>query len=645
MRYSTSISLSAVLISAFLLCSEPAFAATDTLTFFGWSDQHVKTDGTGEHLMPAIDAMNAMPGTSYPLASDGKVDEPVFVFGLGDITEWPTHAAKDTYNKLITGRLKFPSFDVAGNHDSGGLSPSPTIHDWLTRRHKSLCYTFDAGGVHFVALYSGYDESLNSPAQPITKEALDYLRSDLAKLAEGTPVVVGTHLCFDAITNKDELVDAFGDANVILVLGGHYHKASANQYRGFNFVQLPSPAPGSPDEFTVFRISADRLLAVPFDYRSKEWISNEKKILNVKIKGPVKKNVNEAVLTSKPGATIEIGQEAPDFSLPGVDGRRHSLRDFSEAKILVVVFMCNHCPTSQAYEERIKKLVIDFSDKGVAIVAISPNDPKAVRLDELGYADVGDSFEEMKIHAQNKGFNFPYLYDGDNQIVSRSYGPATTPHVFIFDRERRLRYVGRVDDNERTEKASVHDTGNAIEALLAGRPAPVETTRPFGCSIKWSYKRDSAKKALERWANEDVSLATIDEKGIRSLLKNDSEQLRLVNFWRTRCGGCVAEFPDLIDIHRMYRNRDFELITISMDIPSEQDKVLSFLKKQSASCKNYQSSLENPYELIGKVDWPGIMPYTLLIAPGGRVLSRHEGQIDPLKTKRDIVGFLGRHYK
>lgn len=489
--------LSAVLISAFLLCSEPAFAATDTLTFFGWSDQHVKTDGNGEHLIPAIDGINAMPGTSYPLANDGKVDEPAFIFGLGDITEWPTRAAKDTYNKLITTRLKFPSYDIAGNHDSGGRSPSLTIHDWLVRRHGSLSYTFDVAGVHFVALHSAYDEGLNSPAQPITKDALDYLRSDFAKLAKGTPVVVGTHLCFEAITNKDELIDAFGDANVILVLGGHYHKASVSQYRRVNFVQLPSPAPGSPDEFTVFRISSDRLVAVPFDYRSKGWTFNEKKILDVEINGPIKKNAGETVLTAKSGKTLEIGREAPRFSLPGVDGRRHSLRDFSEAEILVVVFMSNHCPTSQAYEERIKKLAGDFADKGVAIVAISPNDPKTVRSNELGNADVSDSFDRMKIHAENKGFNFPYLYDGDNQIVSRSYGPAATPHVFIFDRERRLRYVGRIDDNERIGKASVHDARNAIEALLADRPVPVEKTHPFGCSIKWSSKWDSAKKASE----------------------------------------------------------------------------------------------------------------------------------------------------
>ena len=122
-----------------------------------------------------------------------------------------------------------------------------------------------------------------------------------------------------------------------------------------------------------------------------------------------------------------------------MDGKVHQLAEYDKAKVLVMVFTCNHCPTAQAYEERIKKLAADYKDKGVALVAISPNDPKAVRLDELGYTDMGDSLDEMKIRAKDKGFNFPYLYDGDKQGVSKAYGPVATPHVFVFDGERKLR--------------------------------------------------------------------------------------------------------------------------------------------------------------------------------------------------------------
>jgi len=260
----------------------------DALTFFAWSDQHVQVDGNGEHLLAAIDAMNALPGRAYPEALGQSVAKPAFVFGLGDITEWPSQAAKNTYEQFITKRLKFPTYDIAGNHDIGGLSPSDTVLNWLIQRHGALRYTFEKAGITFIGLFSEYDETLNNPAQPISKAAIEYLRQVLAKIGKDKPVVVATHLCFDAITNRDEFVGAFGDANVILVLGGHYHKAVVSRYRGINFVQCPSPEPKSAGEFTVLRITEDRLTAIPFNYRENRWATEKTKILDTPIKGPAR---------------------------------------------------------------------------------------------------------------------------------------------------------------------------------------------------------------------------------------------------------------------------------------------------------------------------------------------------------------------
>ena len=345
--------------------------------------------------------------------------------------------------------------------------------------------------------------------------------------------------------------------------------------------------------------------------------------------------------------TLDIGEKAPNFSLPAVDGRNYKLADFAQADILVVIFTCNHCPTAQAYEDRIKKLAADYKDKKVAVVAISPNDPQAVRLDELGYSDLSDSLEEMIIRAKDKAFTFLYLYDGDTQKVTRTYGPVATPHVFIFDKQRRLRYVGRFDDSERFKQVKSHDARNAVDALLAGKEVPVEKTRPFGCSIKWSSKRDSVKETQQRWAKETVSLEMIDADDVRKIIKNDSEKLRLVNIWATWCGACVVEFPELLIIHRMYRGRDFELITISADSPQRKDTALSFLKKQQASCRNYLFSSEDTYQLVeavGRESFDGI-PYTLLIKPGGEIIYRHLGIVDPLELRKAIVEYLGRTYK
>ncbi len=346
--------------------------------------------------------------------------------------------------------------------------------------------------------------------------------------------------------------------------------------------------------------------------------------------------------------TLAIGAKAPDFALPGVDGKIHKLSDYDTAKVLVIVFTCNHCPTAQAYEPRLKKLVADYKGKGVALVAISPNDDKAVRLDELGYTDVGDSLEDMKIRVKDKQWNFPYLYDGDDQKVSKAYGPMTTPHVFVFDQQRQLRFAGRIDNNERdASKVTSRDTHNAIDALLAGKPIQVQTTRTFGCSIKWASKRGSVAESLARWAKEPVTLKPSDLRRIKALLKNDTDKLRLVNIWATHCGPCVREFPEFVTMNRMYRRRDFEMVSISVDGAAKERKVLSFLKDQHASFKNYRYDGTDIYAFIEAVDkdWPGAIPYTLLIKPGGEVIYRHLGLIDPLEVKQAIVEHLGRTYR
>ena len=349
-------------------------------------------------------------------------------------------------------------------------------------------------------------------------------------------------------------------------------------------------------------------------------------------------------------ATLAIGAKAPDFKLPGTDGKTYSLASFAKAKILVILFTCNHCPTAQAYEDRIIKLTGDYKNKDVQLVAISPNDPDAVRPDELGYSDLSDSFEEMKIRHQQKKYNFPYLYDGKTQKTSKAYGPVATPHIFIFDQERKLRFQGRIDDVENPAKTPrVNDTRNALDELLAGKEVTTKTTKVFGCSIKWASKDDWVSEYKKKWAAEPVDLEIIDETGIKALLKNNSDKLRLINVWATWCGPCVTEFPDFITINRMYRDRDFELITISADNPAQKDKALKFLSKHQASVKNYIFNIDDKYKLIEAIDphWQGALPYTVLVEPGGRIVYGKQGRINVQEIKTIIVDnpLVGRFYK
>jgi peroxiredoxin len=347
--------------------------------------------------------------------------------------------------------------------------------------------------------------------------------------------------------------------------------------------------------------------------------------------------------------TLAIGSKAPDFRLPATDGKTYSLASFSRAKLLVILFTCNHCPTAQAYEDRIIQLVKDYAAKGVSIVAISPNDPNAVRLDELGYTDMGDTYEEMKIRAKHKRFNFPYLYDGKTQSTAKAYGPVATPHIFIFDKERKLRYQGRIDDVEKpTKTPNTLDARAAIDALLNNQDIAVPSTKVFGCSIKWAEKESMIKKENEEWAKRPVEVEMIDENGIKDLIRNSSGKLRLINVWATWCGPCVTEFPDFIVINRMYRQRDFEFISISADEPSKKEKVLAFLKQKNAANKNYLFSIDDKYKLIEAIDpnWQGALPYTILVEPGGKIVYAKQGRIDPVNMKKMIVdnSYLGRYY-
>jgi thiol-disulfide isomerase/thioredoxin len=346
--------------------------------------------------------------------------------------------------------------------------------------------------------------------------------------------------------------------------------------------------------------------------------------------------------------TLAIGAKAPEFRLEGVDGRTWSLTDFDRYKVLAVVFSCNHCPTAQAYEDRLIRVCLDYQAKGVGLVMISPNSPKALNLAEMGYTDVGDTFEEMKIRAKDKKFPFPYLYDGDDQKVSLAYGPVATPHVFIFDEERRLQYAGRVDGQEKPGTGNGEDLRNSIDAVIAGRKPSPATTKVFGCSIKWAWKDEYTKQLYKEWAEMPVSLEPADLSAVEKIVANSSGRLLLVNVWATWCAPCRAEFPDLVKTDRMYRGRDFEFISISTDKADQRDQALEFLKKNQASNKNYIFTGESVYPLIEAIDpaWQGALPYTIIVEPGGKIVFRSAGVIDPLALRKSIVGhpMIGRYY-
>jgi len=184
--------------------------------------------------------------------------------------------------------------------------------------------------------------------------------------------------------------------------------------------------------------------------------------------------VGLSVLTSCAVAEeIKVGAKAPDWSgIIGTDDQKHSLADYKDAKIIVLAFMANHCPVAVAYEDRLVAIQRDYKEKGVQVVAVNVNNIPKDRLDK------------MKIRAKEKGFNFPYLYDS-SQKIGRDYGAAVTPHIFVLDQERKVAYVGSIDDNMKEKEVKQHYLRDALNALLTGKAPPVPHSKAFGCSIKY----------------------------------------------------------------------------------------------------------------------------------------------------------------
>lgn len=173
---------------------------------------------------------------------------------------------------------------------------------------------------------------------------------------------------------------------------------------------------------------------------------------------------------------LKIGSPAPEFNLPGIDGKKYSLSSFSNKQALIVIFSCNHCPYVQAYEERIMQIQVDYRSKGVIVIAINSNEDK-------GYPE--DSFENMKNRAAEQKFNFLYLRDED-QSVAHAYDATHTPEIFLFDNNKKLAFHGKIDDNwQEPNKVQNHYLRNALDELLAGKDISVPETFTIGCTIKW----------------------------------------------------------------------------------------------------------------------------------------------------------------
>jgi thiol-disulfide isomerase/thioredoxin len=318
------------------------------------------------------------------------------------------------------------------------------------------------------------------------------------------------------------------------------------------------------------------------------------------------------------------------------------LGEYRASPILAIVFISNHCPASQLYEGRINSIARDYKTKGVQVVAIAPNGPAAVGPGALNYTDVDDSLDSMKVRASYRQFNFPYLYDGDTQAVAAKYGPKVTPHIFIFDAQRKLQYEGRIDDRLQESKVKVSDARNALDAMLAHKAVSVQHTPVFGCSTKWNEHSESAQEEIKEWNAKAVTVEPISPAGLRELRKNPTGKTLMINFWATWCAPCQMEYPALLQTYLWYRSRDFEFVSVAMNAPAEKPSVMRFLSKAHSGIRNLMLDSDDVYAAMAAFDpaWESGVPFTIVLAPDGKVLFRHQGEVDKLALRRTILGHL-----
>lgn len=337
---------------------------------------------------------------------------------------------------------------------------------------------------------------------------------------------------------------------------------------------------------------------------------------------------------------LKLGGVLPDFSLPGVDGKTHAKAEYAKYPVLVLVFTSNHCPASQSYEERLLKLDADYLKKGVKLIALMSNNARALRLDENRFSDVEDTLEGMKIRAKDMKFTFPYLYDGKTQKLGRAVGARATPHAFIFDKDRKLCYSGGIDDKPDAVPTR-HYLRDAIDDLLAGRAVKKATSRTFGCSTKWLEKEARVLQAEKEWKKKSVKADTIKVADLEKLVKGDGENHLLINVWSPSCVSCIAELPDVVKLHRIYKSRSVKVISLGL---TNSTKGLPIVQKaHMAEMPNllFDGDREKMADALDK-PWQGELPYTVIINPKGKVVYRKSGAFDMLEVRREIVDRLGR---
>ena len=332
------------------------------------------------------------------------------------------------------------------------------------------------------------------------------------------------------------------------------------------------------------------------------------------------------------------GQESlklPRFSLLGVDGKTYTQNSFSNYQNIAVIFYSNHCRVSQKFEKLIIQLSNILANNKSNLILVSPNFENAILPDEKAYSDVGDSFEEMKIRAKKKNFNFPYLYDGENQSLANQMGVKATPHGFLFNKNRKLIYSGRIGDLNKAYDLNSSDLFIAYLKEKKGINSFFQT-KVFGTSIKTREDLHLADKVRKRYSEETIRVTHATQKKLKFFLNHPSESPKLVYVWSNEDKENRDNLLAISSVYKIYRKRGLKVYTVCIGENLNLTKETLSMAQLSAVNFLIDGKDFSPLAKYHPNGGEKVTPFTVLLDKNGKIILNNIGFFDHLLYKIKI---------
>ncbi len=340
--------------------------------------------------------------------------------------------------------------------------------------------------------------------------------------------------------------------------------------------------------------------------------------------------------------SAEPAEYLPKFSLRGVDEKLYTNEDFAEMDLLAVVFLSNHCRVSQIFQNQLIKLSEVLKNEKVGIVAVSPNYAQAILPDELAHSDLGDSFIEMQKRADRMNYNFPYLYDGEKQEFTRKIGVKITPTVYLYNKNRKLVYVGRIGNHETSRDLDSSDLYKSIKSNQTKETEKFNRTKVFGTSVRFIDDLVLAEQVRKRYADETVKIGYADQRKLKFYLTHLTGKPKLFYIWKASDKQSRENLITISTLYKIFRKRGLKVITVCIAENENNEDAIELLKRAQLSSTNFiiPGNQVSQLTTIMPKDVKSVTPFYRLLGSDGKMRGGGKGNISKDSLRLDILHSL-----